>query len=85
MQAFSGFLQGGTATPEQIEFIDLIVQELTQNGVMPAERLFESPFKDVNAQGPLGIFPPAKVTEIVGVLEESKRPAIPVLDGWRGP
>jgi type I restriction enzyme R subunit len=69
MQAFSEFLQGGTASPDQIEFINLIVQELTQNGVMPADRLFQSPFTDVNSQGPLGVFPPAKVTKIVEVLD----------------
>ena len=76
MQAFSTFLQGTTATPNQIEFIDLIVQELTQNGVMDADRLFQSPFTDVNAQGPLGIFPPAKVMEIVQVLEGISRHAV---------
>ena len=76
MQAFSEFLQGGTASPDQIEFINLIVQELTQNGVMPAERLFQSPFTDVNAQGPLGVFPPAKVTQIVAVLDDIKARAV---------
>ena len=69
MQAFSELLQGRTATANQIEFINLIVQELTQNGVMSAERLFQSPFTDVNAQGPLGVFPPGKVTQIVQVLD----------------
>ncbi len=76
MQAFSDLLQGGTATPDQIEFIDLIVQELTRNGVMEAGRLFESPFTDVNAQGPLGVFPPAKVTQIVQVLDDIKERAV---------
>jgi type I restriction enzyme R subunit len=76
MQAFSTFLQGTTATPNQIEFINLIVQELTQNGVMDADRLFQSPFTDVNAQGPLGIFPPARVTEIVQVLEDIRGRAV---------
>jgi len=60
MQAFSEFINGTTATPNQIEFINLVVQELTQTGVMEPGRLFESPFTDVNAQGPLGIFAPAK-------------------------
>lgn len=58
MQAFSELLQGGKATPEQIEFIELIVDELTQNGVVLPERLFESPFTDVNAQSPLAVSPP---------------------------
>ena len=55
---------------QHIEFINLIVQELTQNGVMATERLFQSPFTDVNAQGPLGVFPPARATKIVQVLDE---------------
>jgi len=69
MQAFSEFISGSTATPNQIEFINLIVQELTQNGVMEPDRLFQSPFTDMSAQGPLGVFPPAQVTQIVQVLE----------------
>ena len=46
----------------------IVVQELTQNGVMEPDRLFQSPFTDMNAQGPMGVFPPAKVTQIVNVL-----------------
>jgi len=69
MQAFSEFIVGTTTTPNQIEFIDLIVKELTQSGVMEPGRLFQSPFTDLNSQGPLGIFPAAQVTHIVRVLE----------------
>jgi len=76
MQAFSEFLQGGTATANQIEFINLIVEELTQTGIMESGRLFESPFTDVNAQGPAGVFAPAKVTEIVQVLEVIRARAV---------
>lgn len=75
MQAFSEFITGTTTTPNQIEFINLIVQELTQTGVMEPERLFESPFTDLNAQGPLGVFPQAKVTQIVQVLESIRERA----------
>lgn len=69
MQAFSEVINGTTATPNQIEFIDLIVMELTKNGIMEPSRLFQSPFTDLNAQGPLGIFPASKVSPIVEVLE----------------
>lgn len=75
MQAFSGLLQGSTATPEQIEFVELIVDELTQNGVVGPERLFESPFTDVNAQGPLAVFPPSQVAYIVDVLKDIRSKA----------
>jgi hypothetical protein len=72
MQAFSEFLKGSTATPDQIEFIELVVQELTLNGVMEADRLFQSPFTDISSQGPLGVFPPAKVSQ-PGVLAAGQR------------
>jgi len=76
MAAFSSFLDGTTSAPNQIEFVNLIVHELTQNGVMEADRLFQSPFTDMNAQGPLGVFPSAKVSRIVEVLAEVKQRAV---------
>ncbi len=76
MQAFSEFLKGSTATPDQIEFIELVVQELTLNGVMEPDRLFQSPFTDINSQGPLGIFPAAKVSSLVEVLADIRRRAV---------
>lgn len=47
-----------------------------QDGVMPPERLFESPFTDVSAQGPLGVFPPTQVTRIVSTLKEIRTRAV---------
>lgn len=76
MHAFAEFISGTTASTNQIEFIDLIVEELTQTGAVEPRRLFESPFTDVNAQGPLGVFPSAKVGEIVQVLEDIRRRAV---------
>lgn len=75
MQAFSELIKGTTATPNQIEFINLIVQELTQNGVMEPDRLFQSPFTDLNAQGPLGVFGSAQVTQIVETLNRIREHA----------
>lgn len=75
MHEFSSFISGTISTPNQIEFIDLIIQELTQNGVMEADRLFQSPFTDIDAKGPLGIFPPVTVTQIVQVLAEIRERA----------
>ncbi|KPF60205.1 hypothetical protein D621_01880 [beta proteobacterium AAP51] len=76
MQAFSEFLKGSTATPDQIEFIELVVQELTLNGVMEADRLFQSPFTDLSAQGPLGVFPAASVSTLVDVLQDIRARAV---------
>ena len=46
------------------------MQYLTENGVTDAARLYESPFTDVSQQGPEALFLPARVTEMVQVLEE---------------
>ena len=69
MQLFNEFLTGGSPSADQIEFVKLIVEELTRTGAMEPDRLFESPFIDLNAQGPLGIFPQAKVAKLVETLE----------------
>ncbi len=74
-QAFSEVIAGTQATSDQIEFIDLIVSELTTNGVMEAGRLYESPFLDISPQGPEGLFPVAKVDRMVQVLEEIRQRA----------
>lgn len=74
-QAFSDVIAGTKATADQIEFIELIVSELTANGVMEAGRLYEAPFLDISPQGPEGLFPAAKVERMVRVLEEIKQRA----------
>jgi type I restriction enzyme R subunit len=74
-QAFSEFISGTTATPNQIEFINLVVQYLTENGVMEPDRLYESPFTDINPQGPEGVFSSAKVDKMVQVLMEIRQRA----------
>ena len=69
-QAFSQFVTGTTATASQLEFIDLIVQYLTENGVMDAARLYESPFTDISPQGPEAVFSIARVNGMVAILDE---------------
>ena len=59
-----------TATPDQMEFIELVAQELTLTRMMEADRLFQSPFTDISSQGPRGVIPPAKVSHLVNVLQD---------------
>ncbi|EKD97993.1 MAG: hypothetical protein ACD_23C00637G0001 [uncultured bacterium] len=75
-QAFSAFVVGTTATASQIEFIDLIVEELTANGVVERERLYQPPFTDINAQGPTAIFPIAKLDQLERILLEIRERAV---------
>lgn len=69
-EALTGFLSGKTLGANQIEFVDLIVNHLTEHGVMDAVLLYESPFTDITPQGPDGIFTSAQVNELVLLLDE---------------
>lgn len=62
-----------TATASQIQFIEEIVHHLTEYGAMPAERLYASPFTDIHAQGPDGLFGPAEVDHLFQVLQQIER------------
>lgn len=74
-QAFGQFLTGTTASANQVEFVNLIVEYLTEHGVMGAARLYESPFTDVSPRGPEGVFTPMQVDQIVAVLVEIRERA----------
>ena len=75
MGAFSEFIKDGQATANQIEFIEMVVSELVQNGIVEPSRLFESPYIAFNSQGPVGVFPPESVKKMFAVLEQIKHGA----------
>lgn len=67
-QAFAGFLQGRTLTADQLQFLDLVIDQLTARGVMDPKLLYEAPFADFDSMGVEGVFPPADVVLLVQVL-----------------
>jgi type I restriction enzyme R subunit len=75
-QAFSGFIESTTLTANQLEFINIIIDHLTQRGWMEPSLLYESPFTDFSSRGVEGVFAPAQVSQLIGVLESIQRSAV---------
>jgi type I restriction enzyme, R subunit len=73
--AFGTFLSGSAVSAAQIEFINLIIDYLTHHGTMEPSLLYESPFIDINANGPEGIFAPNQVDALISRLEDIRATA----------
>ncbi len=77
VEAFGSYLDGTRFTVDQIRFINLIVAELTANGVVEPVRLYESPYIDHAPTGPDHVFPDADVDNIVEILRTVRANAVP--------
>ncbi len=75
-RAFAGFMNGRSLTANQIEFLDLIIDYLTDRGVMDPRRLYESPFTDLDDQGISGVFPAGDVKVLVRLLNDVRERAV---------
>ena len=67
--AFASFLDQTRFSVEQIHFVQLIIDELTANGLMDPSRLYESPYID---HGHLDVIFPQDVGMIVEILRDVK-------------
>ena len=75
-EAFSEFLADTTLSANQLDFINMIINELTQNGIVQVSRLYESPFTDRAPTGPDFIFNEGQVDVIVTILDDVRRHAL---------
>jgi type I restriction enzyme R subunit len=66
--AFASFLSNRPLTGSQIEFINLIIDHLTEHGIIEPKRLYESPFTDYTPRGVEGLFDPPQVKELLKIV-----------------
>lgn len=75
-EALAGFIAGKTFTANQLEFINLVVDHLTEHGVMEPARLYESPFIDLSPHGPDALFKPGELDDLLRALEAVRATAL---------
>ena len=69
-RAFADFLAGRKLTANQLEFLDLVIDHLTERGVMDPKLLYEAPFTNFNSLGVEGVFERADTVRLVRILRE---------------
>lgn len=75
-EAFGEFLATGAATAAQIEFVGMVIEHLTDQGVMDPGLLYEAPFTDVAPTGPDQLFNESQVTQLFSKIEAMNASAV---------
>jgi type I restriction enzyme R subunit len=73
--AFADFLDDKRYTADQIEFVNLVIDHLTERGVIEPRRLYESPFTDLSPTGPDALFDPTDVARLVDLVTKIRHNA----------
>jgi type I restriction enzyme R subunit len=72
-RALDGLLAGKALTANQIQFINLVVEYLTQSDWMSAAQLYESLFTDFSPRGVEGVFDSAHVSQLLSMLNSIRQ------------
>ncbi len=72
---FADFIAAG-ATADQIEFVGMVIEHLTRNGIMDPGLLYDSPFTDRTPDGPDGLFDNAKVEQFLARVRSLNQSAV---------
>ncbi len=73
-KAFAEFLAEAPMHPDQITFLNEVVDYLVKNGTMEPKAMFDSPFTNINDNGVIGVFgehDSKKIVEIVKHVNEN--------------
>lgn len=75
-EVFAEFLSHNAMHPDQITFLEQIVDYLVKNGTMEPKAMFETPFTHINDQGIAGVFSEdesKKVIELIRHINQNAR------------
>ncbi|WP_415714458.1 DEAD/DEAH box helicase family protein [Roseibium sp.] len=67
--AFSAFTSANKLNAVQTEFIDMIIDHLTESGIVEPAAFYESPFSDVDDMGIAGVFSKDQAAEIIQIVK----------------
>lgn len=68
--AFTDFMVTHRLNSDQTEFLDTIIDHLTDGGIVEPERFYESPFSDFDDLGIAGVFNKEQATEIIRIVRQ---------------
>lgn len=74
-KAFDAFLADKTPSSNQIEFLNMIIDHLTDRGAMDPRLLYESPFTDIDPLGIAGVFDAKEIDQVILILDEVRQRA----------
>jgi len=69
-KVFSKHLESGRLNADQMTFVNMVIDHLTENGVIEPSVLFSPPFTDLHHQGLTGIMPGQMAHEIMETLQQ---------------
>ncbi len=67
-EAFAEFLSGAPLHPDQITFLDQVIDYLVKNGTMEPKAMFDTPFTHINHEGLSGLFDDEESAKIVRLV-----------------
>lgn len=67
-EAFSAFVARHELTADQTEFLDLVIDSLTESGFVEPQVFYESPYTDIDDMGIAGVFDRVQTQEIIKIV-----------------
>ena len=72
---FADFISRAPLTPDQMRFLNEIIERLVKNGLMEPRELFETPFTDFHSTGLVGVVGEEQAKEVVSLISDVQKKA----------